>query len=158
ECLGPDQIFFNTSCNLYCSAEKHLFVGGTTNTANGNLSYAQSGPSVPTAGSDLQLTWEYNSLNSGAYPNLSSYGGSLGTGWAHSYALSLDFSQEDLITLRGPTGAPLDFYKARDTYVAAPGVLSTLDVTEVGSGHRLYTITAHNQVTYVFSDTGHILS
>jgi YD repeat-containing protein len=101
-------------------------------------------------------------LNSGAFDDLPASGSALGSGWTHNYGLSLDFSgangPANTVVLKAAHGTPLYFEIIRDTYRAAPGVRATLTRTEVITGQYIYTVTAANQTSYVFTDSGQLTS
>lgn len=159
---GPvNQYFLADECPFCGISEKNAVVGGPINTGNGNYTYSQNTPSIPTVGNPLQFQWTYNSLGSGASPLLPAAGSRLGPGWTHNYHMNLDLSgvngPANSVVFNAAHGTPLYFEKVRDSYQAAPGVRATLTRTEIITGQYVYTLTAPNQATYVFTNTGRLL-
>jgi RHS repeat-associated protein len=156
---GVKQYFLTGECPICGQGDKYATAGGPINTGNGNYTYQQSTPAIPTVSDPLQLQWTYNSLNSGAYPDpslalrtsLPATTSALGVGWSLNYDTHLDLSG-DPVMMRAAHGTPFKFERVGDGFRAAPGVRATLTQT-----NGLYYVTAPNQASYVFSDTGQIL-
>ncbi len=161
DCSAAEQAYIAQECPLV-DDESCEEVGGPINTANGNYTYRQGMPAIHAVGDPLQFEWTYNSLNTGISAELPVLTSTLGTGWTHNYQPSLDLSgldsPEQVVTMRAPHGTPLDFYVVRDGFRAAPSVLATLTRTQVLPDSYLYTVTTAIQTTYVFSETGRLLS
>ena len=62
-------------------SDKNATVGGPINTANGNYTYSQSTPGLPTVADPLRLEWTFNSLQVGAHPDFDPITTTLGAGW-----------------------------------------------------------------------------
>ncbi|MBX3057672.1 MAG: DUF11 domain-containing protein, partial [Anaerolineae bacterium] len=138
-------------------------VGGPIVTGNGNYTYRQSTPRIPTVGTPLEFTWTYNSINTGINPGFPVISSTLGAGWTHNYQMTLDLSRmhtaERTVFVRAPHGTPLNFWVVQaDQFRPAPGIHATLTRGEIAPDRYLYTMTVRNQLTYVFSDTGRLLS
>lgn len=161
-CGDNNQSYLTDDCPFCGMGDGNSQVGGPINTANGNYTYRQSTPRLNTAASPLQFTWTYNSLNTGISPEFPVLSSALGLGWTHNYQMALDLSQIEgtnpAVVVRAPHGTPIYFYVARDGFTPAPGAHATMTVTEVMTGHHIYTVTTGSQATFVFSDTGRLLS
>jgi RHS repeat-associated protein len=158
DCGEIQQYYLTSDCPFCGIQDKNRQIGGPINTFNGNYDYSQSTPRLATASTPLQFTWMYNSLNSGASPDLPAVNSSLGVGWSHNYDLRLDLSFSDTITFHSPRGNNYTFHRYRDTFQPAPGVWATLESAELTPGQTVYTITARNQAQYVFDSAGRITS
>ena len=157
-CGQINQPYLTGDCPFCGLSETSVEVGGPINTSNGNYTYRQSTPSIPTVSDPLQLRWTYNSLNSGVdsdFPLLSS---ALGVGWTHNYQLALDLSELEspkrAAVMRAPHGTPIYFELVREHFEPAPGVRATMAFSEVATNQYVYTVTTASQATYVFTDTG----
>jgi RHS repeat-associated protein/uncharacterized repeat protein (TIGR01451 family) len=143
---------------FFCLVERQRILGGPINTANGNYAYIQSHPSLPTIGAPLAFSWTYNSLNSGAYPDLPAFGSPMGVGWSFDYNIRLNFGVTGTVILESPRGTNVQFRETKDGFQAPPLVCGTMESELTGNGDQLYNVTSHNQTTYVFSDTGRLIS
>lgn len=154
---------YPNDCPFYNAGETIAVVGGPINTANGNYAYAQSMPAIPTVSDPLQFTWSYNSLNSGAYPDLPPFTSTLGLGWAHSYDTYLDLDGIAInliktVVFRSPHGSPILFEETATGYRAVNGANGTLIRSEIVPGQNVYTMTTTGQTVYVFDHFGKLLT
>lgn len=161
DCAASEQTIIVPECTL-ANDDTCEEVGGPINTANGNYTYQQSTPVIHAVGDPLFFAWNYSSLNTGVSTEFTVLTSALGTGWTHNYQMFLDLapvdSPEQVVVMRTPHGNPLKFYVVRDGYRPAPGVLATLTRTQVLPNSTIYTVTTVAQATYVFSETGQLLS
>ncbi len=145
-------------------------MGGPINTANGNYHYEQRTPAIPTVGEPLQFIWSYNSLQSGAFPDMKAITTTLGVGWTHNYDLRLtgfdiggssgqpDTGGAPVLTFKAFHGTPLKFEYVKGAYRPAPGVHGALTRTATLGGGYVYTLTAASQATYIFNTDGRLLA
>lgn len=161
-CGVTNQPYLTDDCPFCGIGGANLKIGGPINTANGNYTYRQSTPSINTAAIPLQFTWTYNSLNTGVSPDFPVLSSTLGLGWTHNYQMVLDLSQVDgpdpVAVVRAPHGTPIYFHVTRDGFTPVPGAHATMTATEVITDRHIYTVTTGSQATFVFSDTGRLLS
>lgn len=157
DCGEAIQYFLTGECPFCGNDDKYKIVGSGLNTANGNYTYRQSTPALLTLAEPLRLEWIYNSLTSGAHPDLPASGSVLGLGWTHTYNASLDLSGGNSVVFKAPHGTPLNFERIKGEYRPAPGIRATLTRTQVITDQYLYTVTAANQSRYIFADDGKLL-
>jgi RHS repeat-associated protein len=159
--LAFDQTLSPNECPFCGSAELNHFVGGPVNTNSGNYNYQATDLAVSALGQPLQFERSYNSLVSNIVTNTASYSLPLGYGWTHNYDTKLIFpgdpdGESGTVILKAPHGSRMRFNDG--TYAPLPGVLATMTRTAVTANTYVYTVTARNLETFVFTNTGQIIA
>ncbi len=88
------------------------------------------------------------------YKSLPAYNGSLGTGWSHSYDISLTLNADGSVILKNGNGDKRYYTKSGSTYISPTGDYSTL----VKNGDNSYTISFRDGSKYNFDSVGKITS
>lgn len=88
------------------------------------------------------------------YKSLPAYNGSLGSGWSHSYDISLILNADGSIILKNGNGDKRYYAKSGSTYISPTGDFSTL----VKNGNNTYTISYRDGSKYNFDTVGKITS
>lgn len=159
--LAFDQALSPNECPFCGSAELNHFVGGPVNTNSGNYNYQATDLAVFALGQPLQFERSYNSLVSDIVTNTAIYSLPLGYGWTHNYDTKLIFpgdpgGESGTVILKAPHGSRMRF--SDGTYAPLPGVLATMTRTAVAANTYVYTVTARNLETFVFTNTGQLIS
>ena len=144
---------------FFCMAERTRILGGPINTATGNYSYVQEGFDLATMGDPLSFNWVYNSLNAGTFSGSPPIDTPLGRGWTYDYNMWLDLRPGKMITLHTNTGTAVHIKRNGDTLTPVDEKLCGGITTETDeNGRSTYTLHSHQQITYVFSDTGKLIN
>jgi len=116
------------------------------NTSNGNFYHQHTDVAIPAKGQVLGFSRSYNSA--------STYSGDVGYGWVHNYAFSAEVQTDNSVIVRFPDGSTAHFAESGGSYVAPPGVFSTL----VQNGDGSFTLTTVSALEYNFSAAGELTS
>ena len=155
--LPPLQAASPTECPICSSTELNNFTDYPINTYSGNFNYETTDISIPTLGKPLSFERAYNGLTT--LTSTLVYSKPLGYGWTHSYDVNLTFPTTDTIAFKARHGSQMEFLDTDGdgTFTPRPGVWATITQTGVLTT-AVYTITAGNQETFVFTDTGKIIN
>ncbi len=132
----------NEGCGIcQCSAGQ---AADPVDTRSGAFSHREMDFSLPTLGPDLTFERAYNSER---YADL----GSLGYGWSHPYAVSLEVTTTHVL-FHAPRGSVLTYTRtSSSTFLAAPNVRAELSA--VG---ETYILTTTDRERYVFDAMGRL--
>lgn len=152
EAVPAEQSYSPNECPISaCGNTTQHFVGGPINTFSGNYTYQTTDFSIAVVGQPLRFERTYNSL---PVTGTVVYTRPLGYGWTHNYDINLTFGTGEVV-LKAPHGSRMRFSDNGDgTYTAYPGVWASL--TRTLTTPYVYTVTAANQETFVFNDTGRL--
>lgn len=158
--------FEECECPFCSEADKQHSVGGPINTYSGRYVYETTDISIPTLGQPLRLERIYNSQR---VTNTAVYSQPLGYGWTHNYDVRLIFPDDPIgqagtIFVKAPRGSRLRFVQRpvviggelAFSYEPAPGIHASMTRTEIVTNTFVYTVTASNQETFVFDDSGYL--
>ncbi|MCP4367830.1 MAG: hypothetical protein GY797_06925, partial [Deltaproteobacteria bacterium] len=152
--LPPDQTLSKNECPICGNGERNNYIGGPINTRSGNYGYETTDMSIPTLGQPLSFERSYNSLTT--LTDTVVYSRPMGYGWTHNYDINLTFEGNTPI-LKAPHGSRMRFTDNGDgTYNPYPGVWANM--TRTLSLPYVYTVTAANQESFVFTQTGKLLN
>jgi RHS repeat-associated protein len=132
--------YVDDSCDLYVE------FGSSANVANGNLSHSQELFTTSGAGLATDISLYYNSTDP--------YYGSLGTGWNHSYGISLTEQSTGHILLRTGKGRRKLYRLDNGVYLSPRGDYSTL----TKNIDNTFSLIKRDGREYLFSSEGLLLS
>jgi YD repeat-containing protein len=144
ECHDTSTASVNVRWNAQCSLEVTL--GSSANVASGNLSHGQE--LFSNKGTELatSMSLYYNSKDP--------HSASVGTGWSHSYDISLKQNKDGSVALHEENGKRKHYTLGNGAYVSQSGDYATLVKNENGT----FTLTQKDGTKYNFASGGSISS
>lgn len=144
QCNDTQNATVNVQWNAQCALDVTL--GSSANVASGNLFNSQSLFSTNGTGLAANISLYYNSLDS--------HSASLGTGWSHSYDISLKQNSNGSVVLHEGSGKRKLYTLSNGVYASQPGDYATL----VKNSNGTFTLTQKDGTKYNFTAGGSISS
>jgi YD repeat-containing protein len=139
--IGIDDVATNLLEAKIGRHRSSVAVADPVDTSTGNFNLTRTDISVPTKGVPLAFTRHYNAN--------STFNGSLGLGWTHTYTFATADGPGSDVEVRYPDGKSAVFDWVSPNFVAPDGNFDTLTCT--GGWNGTCTLTSKGQTVYSFS-------